>query len=366
MCFGQLVRWQGGAFPAVVWANIGGGVFLFTVLGSFEIAAKFVAGLFGRTIRSIYPISLGSLVFLLALNSSNLTPPVPDLKAADLRASTPSFTTFISASQRSTAEMALATRFRPLLFFDSAEPLRPLGIDNFLTETRIDGSAEHRVCTRRTHRPDNCSPLRGALGLWRFIKAPANSYLDLDDESWQRRDQLFASQRVYYHLVRTDTRIYLDYWWFFRYNRSPVWSDWFCLPGLAVASATCFDHEGDWEGVTVSVPVTNGRADTSLEAVKVRYAGHEWNGYWYSWPTLRRFGSVVDSHPRVYVAYGSHASYPVRCPGRSSGLLSGCTNLISVSMGGVYPTDGMMGNHRGDSMIRNHASSSAAYTSPDY
>lgn len=93
-----------------------------------------------------------------------------------------------------------------------------------------------------------------------------------------------ASQwRTYVHVRRTDGGYDLQYWFFFPYNDS-------------VGS---FNHEGDWEHITV-------RTDGAGEFASAWFAQHE-GGRRYL-PAALTF--VGDTHPQVWIADGSHASYP--------------------------------------------------------
>ena len=49
-------------------------------------------------------------------------------------------------------------------------------------------------------------------------------------------------QRIYYRASRWDGGIHLDYWWFFRFNVSPVATRYMCLGGLAIPEVSCFDQ----------------------------------------------------------------------------------------------------------------------------
>lgn len=78
--------------------------------------------------------------------------------------------------------------------------------------------------------------------------------------------------------------IRLQYWSYFPFNDGPLF----------------FDHESDWEHVTVEL-------DPSGEPVAVSYARHENNapGVRYAWSDVGREGN----HPVVLVARGTHAAY---------------------------------------------------------
>jgi hypothetical protein len=118
---------------------------------------------------------------------------------------------------------------------------------------------------------------------------------------------------MYYHLRPDGDLLHIDYWWYFRYNVSPVKTTTMCLAGFSVTELSCFDHESDWEGVTVTVENTRSDDASLPEAVAVTYSGHAWR-YRLSWPELEAHGVIVsETHPLVYVAFGSHASYPVPC-----------------------------------------------------
>ncbi len=218
----------------------------------------------------------------------------------------------VLGSHGSPTERALATRLRPRLLFDSRERWRPLEIDSFLSESFVDGSP-HRACWNGGTRP--CEPLAGPRSLRRRPGAP--DYLDIHGEARNGVD--FKSPRracrgpvavdcnggrrsvIYYRRTTHDSRWYWDYWWFFRYNdytgtASP------CIP------LYCSDHEGDWEGVTV---VTT--AQSPPEILAVIYAAHK--------ERVEVEGAAAPrpgGHPLVFVAEGTHASYPSPCSGGCS------------------------------------------------
>ncbi|MEC0226577.1 Vps62-related protein [Paenibacillus alba] len=95
----------------------------------------------------------------------------------------------------------------------------------------------------------------------------------------------------------------LQYWFFYPYNDSPS------VAGLD------FNHEGDWEHVTVTV-------NSSQQFVSAYYSAHNGEGKDYTSAQLQfatKDGAIAtDSqkltndykHPVVYSAVGTHASYP--------------------------------------------------------
>jgi NTE family protein len=208
-----------------------------------------------------------------------------------------------------------AMAYRPLLLFDSEERRPPIDVDALLAE------GKQALC-RPSGGDENCERVHDGLAL---TADPTNHDTVLRvDVSPAAPDEFERTtpQRIYYHLTydrERDLR-YFDYWVFYRFNDSPRLNGLNCLPGLAIDKATCFDHESDWEGVTVAVP---GKRGTPHPAY-VTYAGHAWR-YSFDWKGLVAAGaSTGATHAQVWVARGSHASYPMGCgarAGRSCGQL---------------------------------------------
>ena len=67
-------------------------------------------------------------------------------------------------------------------------------------------------------------------------------------------------------------------------------------------------HEGDWESITIFLR----RQDDAWQPLGATYSAHE-NGARRHWEDVER---LEDTHPVVYVASGSHASYFQHVPGR--------------------------------------------------
>jgi hypothetical protein len=117
----------------------------------------------------------------------------------------------------------LAERFRPRLWFDSAERWRPLNVDALLDEGR------HRFCTRGKG-PDRCTPIARAsdfdADVKRTLALGRATYLDIaggsvadyhGPERCPRPRQdcgTGARSAIYYHVTLSNDRFYIDYWWF--------------------------------------------------------------------------------------------------------------------------------------------------------
>lgn len=192
-----------------------------------------------------------------------------------------------------TTDLALALRFRPLLFFDAAERWRPLDVDRFLAEPGIQACPPIGTGA--------CTPFTSVAQL-----TPAVAYLDLRGSNPEGEDaaapdvatcpkslpflrdcDLRGRSKIYAHVVRARTRVAIDYWWFLRYNAFSV-----------------DEHEGDWEGVTVIVDRAGRRV------LEVHYAAHA--DVWRYDPGVPLF---AGRHVVAYVAQGGHPAYPRRCLG---------------------------------------------------
>ena len=236
----------------------------------------------------------------------------------------------VPAAQIEEVDADVAARYRPYLFFDSAEQRYPLDIEDAIAEGRIE------MC-RGGLRGDRCE----------HLETPAQiddsfDYLEVSDAAAPRRGGDSGSA-YYYHVVRDGEDVFVDYWWFYSRNPSPVADEVFCGPGLRTPPFTCQEHSGDWEGLTVVLESCETESASCAEVdgdllrvAAVRYAQHE-HVVEYAWaaelerlwrtlprPTSAALGPVWTSsvlpaaaehgtRPLVFVARNSHASYPFAC-----------------------------------------------------
>lgn len=236
---------------------------------------------------------------------------------------------------------ALARRFEPTLLLDRGKPLgldpgeqwRPLDVDAFLAE------GWHRVCHRRDG--SDCAAVAGAAGLQRTGPSAdgAVAFLEVDGRPGLRgRDFVSrdrgcglrdcAPQRIYYHAIERAGVIYLDYWWYLRFND---------------ADLKAWDHQSDWEGAVVAVK----RADTSTFA----WVGFAQHTHVWRYPravlscvasrapgTCGTDGALAGSHVNVFLANGTHAAYPTACARRSA-FLGSCREHDAVNGIRLLETD---------------------------
>lgn len=208
----------------------------------------------------------------------------------------------------SVAEQALATHLRPSLLLDSHERWRPLEVEDFLAE-RFAGGSGHRTCwngdASNCEAPIDPTRLRPGSGTPDYIDIHGEGDNGVDYKSPLRacRARIAVDCNsgprtvIYYRRTSHAGHWYWDYWWFFRYNDYPGSIVGICIP------LYCGDHEGDWEGVTV---LTTEQPRPAILAVT--YAAHQ--------ERVEVDGAAVPmagGHPLVFVAEGTHASYPFRC-----------------------------------------------------
>jgi hypothetical protein len=209
----------------------------------------------------------------------------------------------------SARERVLAAALRPRLFFDSRERWRPLEVGRFLEES-FPGGGTHEACRADWQPP--CHPAKGLAELQPSRAGP--EYLDIHGEEENGTDYKSAAREchsarplavdcnagprsvIYYRRTSHEGRWYWDYWWLYRYND-------YTGPLSKCNAHLCSDHEGDWEGVTVITTPT-----LKPEIVGVSYAAHR-NRVLVEGPAT----PLANGHPLVFVAEGTHASYPYRC-----------------------------------------------------
>ena len=160
-----------------------------------------------------------------------------------------------------TQEAALAQRYAPIVTLDRDDWTRPASVDWLLKRVRVGARA-------------NGTP-------------PARLRLSGFDARFRRGSSDPRDWKTYVHVYpsRDHRRVYVQYWFFYPYNDGP----WF------------FDHEGDWEHVTVTL-------DAARKPLGVYAARHGDNapGAWRGWSSLRK---ANGTHPEILSARGSHASY---------------------------------------------------------
>lgn len=134
---------------------------------------------------------------------------------------------------------------------------------------------------------------------WRLYIYGARKPSNVSASNWNRfceetRRGQIESAACYVHIRRpVDDSGALDiqYWLFYPYN------------GRMGSPPFSAEHEGDWEHVTI-------RVSDDGQPIKAYFSAHDGEGNWYRLGQSSMVTFVGDSHPVVYSAWHSHASYP--------------------------------------------------------
>jgi hypothetical protein len=136
---------------------------------------------------------------------------------------------------------------------------------------------------------------------------------------------------IYGRVVRTQSRIVLQYWLFYYDN----------VLFLPVAGLGTFwqSHEGDWEVVNVIL----GKNEAPLKAA---YSQH-CSGQKLAWGNVRK-APARSTHPLVYVALGSHANYFAPGVGASGQIpvKAACIPAFVPQVMRPFVTDQVLGGSR--------------------
>jgi hypothetical protein len=216
----------------------------------------------------------------------------------------------VSGSPTATTDLALAVAHRPILLFDSREPVpKPLDVDQLFDTGDIS------MCESGQKLRSQCRQIHAGAELQTGF-----NHLAFDTHTLATAR---VASRIYAHVSHVSTAVsrlvYLDYWWYLPDNPAHAGTGAFCGPGFDIAGVTCFDHQSDWEGVTVVLDARHAGG----RPVSVNYAEHD-GSIRYSWPALEHLwhltspaglapDGAVGVRPLVFSARGTHASYPVAC-----------------------------------------------------
>ncbi len=230
-------------------------------------------------------------------------------------------------------EAELAVRYAPRVWLHDDERFGPEDPDAFVAASSLrwlgrrdrptvakDGPDARRLGRACASAPGGCYRFGGwvASELTRPYTTSAERASELlrargfflDPASSVHRGELGdeIAAPMLYEVRRSGGELLITYWLFYGYSR----------PFINVGSDTRHNlldlaHEGDWENVDVAL-ASEGGADAVLRPKRVLFYGH---GH----PTSRTWAEVerVGTHPVVYSALNSHASYPVAAEQRGEG-----------------------------------------------
>jgi hypothetical protein len=204
------------------------------------------------------------------------------------------------AAGGSPPDAQLLKTYEPVLVFHPDEALRPTRVQSFVADSELErfvGSSQQQLPLDPFWTVVDPDPEPGELGslepgIYRLDQVACSAAAPLAGAACYAAAWAEGSggDAVYGRVVRTETRIVLQYWLF--YYDNPL-----ILP--ATPFGTFWQsHEGDWELVNVIL-------DPGGEPLEAAYSQH-CSGQRRSWEDVE---IQDDTHPVAYVALGSHANY---------------------------------------------------------
>jgi hypothetical protein len=174
-------------------------------------------------------------------------------------------------------EQALAETYEPYLHFVDGEKFFPTDIDYHLENSDLYmKSGETNILIDQ-------SPIAASIAQYTtenyFLNNSLGGFDEITQDYTQKRGDF--GDKIYAHVTTESGLIVVQYWFFFAFN-----------PG------TLNQHQGDWEMIQIVLDAT----EIPQYAV---YSQHH-SGQKAKWTDVEK---VDETHPRVYVALGSHANY---------------------------------------------------------
>jgi hypothetical protein len=216
-------------------------------------------------------------------------------------------------AQGNSDEQALLERFAPVMAIrhqstkcGDGERFRPVSVDVVLgRDDVVLRDASGTVVAKAPTAED----LAG-LGDDRWLDLPGNALKPgCTYEKWFK--SLDATPSIYGRVTKDQGHLVLQYWFYWVYNQ---WND---------------VHESDWEGIQLQFDTDD--VDEAMSSMPSRYAYAQHEGAEYADPGDSKVKLVDGTHPVVYAAQGSHASYfsSTRWFGKSGATGFGCDDTSS-------------------------------------
>jgi len=175
-------------------------------------------------------------------------------------------------------EQQLASKYEPYLHFAAGEKFFPTDANYHITNSELykKNSDDSNELIERF--PDAATIAQYTTEDY-FLNNTLGGYKEIAENYKQNRESF--GDKIYAHVTSEAAHIVIQYWFFYAFN-----------PG------TLNQHQGDWEMIQIVLDST----ETPQYAV---YSQHH-AGERADWKDVEK---VDETHPRVYVALGSHASY---------------------------------------------------------
>ena len=214
-------------------------------------------------------------------------------------------------------EQQLALKYEPYLHFAAGEKFFPTDANYHITNSELYEKKSDDSNKLIERFPDVASIAQYTAENY-FLNNTLGDYKEIAEDYKQNRESF--GDKIYAHITSDAGYIVVQYWFFYAFN-----------PG------TLNQHQGDWEMIQIVLDST----ETPQYAVySQHHAGEraEWNDV----------EKVDGTHPRVYVALGSHANYFRPYQGKlglESDILGNAYTLKPEDLEIVYLGEKGTGNH---------------------
>ncbi len=175
-----------------------------------------------------------------------------------------------------TKETELASRYLPSLQFKAGERFFPVDMAYHLNNSILKRRSGETVTTVDSSPSISSISTKGENY---FLDNKLGNLTEIAADYGQRKASL--GYTVYARVTKESTFTVVQYWFFYAYNDAPV-----------------NEHEGDWEMIEILL-------DAAENPVSAVYSQHL-QGQRALWSDVEK---VETTHPKVYVARGSHANY---------------------------------------------------------
>jgi hypothetical protein len=214
-------------------------------------------------------------------------------------------------------EQQLALKHEPYLHFAAGEKFFPTDANYHITNSELYEKKSDDSNELIEHSPDAASIAQYTTEDY-FLNNTLGDYKEIAEDYKQNRESF--GDKIYTHVTRESGYIVIQYWFFYAFN-----------PG------TLNQHQGDWEMIQIVLDST----ETPQYAV---YSQHH-AGERAEWKDVEK---ADETHPRVYVALGSHASYFRQYQGKlgtENDIVGNAYSLKPEDLEIVYLGEKGTGNH---------------------
>ena len=177
-------------------------------------------------------------------------------------------------------QQSLAERFKPVMYFDSAERCFPVNVEYSISNCNLNLSVDFNITLLSADPTPEMLDLYADPNAGYYLDNRLGTIHDSGIVDQYLRDKPTLDFTVYAHVFDSGSFIVVQYWFFYVFNFGKY-----------------NNHEGDWEMITVVL-------DSSEVPLSVGYSQHN-SGQRAGWSMVEKDGD----HPHVYVALGSHANY---------------------------------------------------------